>query len=144
MWQAGDPGADQFGQRDDDVGGEAGAAPQPESAVECRDGRGARYEFHPGVVERAADGLARRRAEHLERLVLAGRYDDVGLLHAALAQGGGPEERELVEGQQPAGAGRRGERDAKPGVGGDARDHLLDTARAHRAAERHCARDRLA
>jgi hypothetical protein len=26
VWQAGDPGSDQVGQRDDDVGGEAGAA----------------------------------------------------------------------------------------------------------------------
>jgi hypothetical protein len=137
-------GSDQFRQRDDDVGCEAGAAPQPESAVECREGRGARDELHPGVVERAADGLARRRAEHLERLVLAGRDHDVRLRHPALAQGGGREERELVEGQQPAGAGRRGEHEAKPGVGGDARHHLLDTARAHRAAERHRARDRLA
>jgi hypothetical protein len=137
-------GSDQFRQRDDDVGCEAGAAPQPESAVECREGRGARDELHPGVVERAADGLARRRAEHLERLVLAGRHDDVVLLHAALAQGGGPEERELVRGEQPAGADRREERNAKLGVGSDAHDHLLDTARAHRAAERHCARDRLA
>ena len=142
--QAGDPGADQFGQRDNDVGDEARSAQQPESAVECRDGRGARDEFHPGVGERAAYSLARRGAEHLERLVLAGRHDDVGRLYPALAQGGGREERQLVERQQPAGAGRRGEREAKLGVGGDARDHLLDKAGAHRPAERDCARNRIA
>ena len=138
--KARDPGADELGQRHRDVRGQQPASGQAHGALDGPDGRGARHEVDAGAVERRADRLAGGRAERLERRVLAGGdHEQVGA-----GQLGGGEQRQLVERQQPAGARGGDEGEPQLRLGGDTRQHVLDGAGAHRAAEGHGARHRLA